>query len=125
NENIHKIVAGTNYSLRIDMEQVDNITAFAVYETFNISDESSYYTLTVSDYSGNASDALRDCSNLKFSTSDKIGGWWHNDNFPCYLSNLNNRYAYLGWSKLTLQNGSPLKYVSMKIKRLLLHVSET
>ncbi|VDI50218.1 Hypothetical predicted protein [Mytilus galloprovincialis] len=124
NENIHKIVSGTNYSLRVDMEQIDNITAFAVYQTFNISDESSNYTLTISDHSGNASDALGVCSHGKFSTSNEKGGWWRSDKFPCYFFNLNIRYANLRWRNSYL-NGFPLKYVSMKIKRLLLHGSET
>lgn len=68
NENINKIVARTNYSLRVDMEQLDNTTAFAVYQTFKISDESSSYTLTIFDYSGNASKfiMLMDHNNLEY-----------------------------------------------------------
>ncbi|XP_063419171.1 fibrinogen-like protein 1 [Mytilus trossulus] len=52
NANIHKIVAGTNHSLRVDIEDKDNKTYGADYHIFNVSDERSNYTLTIVDQSG-------------------------------------------------------------------------
>lgn len=52
NENIHKIVAGTNHSMRVDIENIDTGMYFADYHTFKVSDESSNYTLIIVDQSG-------------------------------------------------------------------------
>ncbi|VDI84275.1 Hypothetical predicted protein [Mytilus galloprovincialis] len=121
NGNIHKIVSGTNHLLKVDMKvSVDDSTAFALYQIFNISDESSNYTLTISNYSGNAGDAMRYDNNMQFSTFDRRGsntcrgGWWYGVN-RCDRVILNGLYSNIYWDKQLYI--SPLKSVSMKIKR--------
>ncbi|CAG2247859.1 unnamed protein product [Mytilus edulis] len=113
NENIHKIVAGTNHSLRVDIENMDTGMYFADYHTFNVSDESSNYTLIIVDQSGKDGQAI--CNNLQFSTSSDQNGWWHYASTCSDIYNLNKKYSKLIWNYG--QYEKYLKFASMKIKR--------
>lgn len=84
-----------NYSLRIDMKDLDGEKRFALYKNFWIGNEDHYYKLHVSSYSGNAGNSLNDANGKNFATKDKDlgkhvvfykGAWWHNS---CYETNLN------------------------------------
>ena len=71
---------GTDYTLRVDLENYENETRYAKYSTFNIGDSTTEYTITVEGYSGDAGESLAYCHNgMKFSTQDRdndqfIGG---------------------------------------------------
>ena len=89
--------------LRIDLEDFENETRYAVYSNFSLSDASDYYRLSVSGYSGDAGDhptGLESYHNgQQFSTYDvgpwvscaqlNSGGWWFDN---CAYVNLNGLY---------------------------------
>ncbi|XP_023310073.1 angiopoietin-related protein 2-like [Anoplophora glabripennis] len=91
-------------TLRIELEDFENHSAWAEYNTFRISPEADNYRLTIGGYSGNATDSFSGHNDSQFSTYDKIndaapeccpcavsygGGWWFN---RCFESNLNGIY---------------------------------
>jgi ficolin len=91
-------------SLRVDMEDFDGHKKYAQYRQFHIDNAVSKYTITVTNYSGNAGDSLIFHNQMKFSTRDKDndisnrkcarrskGAWWYRD---CHASNLNGQYLY-------------------------------
>ena len=101
--NIHRLTKEGSNTLRVDLEDFEGNTAYANYSTFNVSDGSTEYILTVGGYSGDAEDRLTTYHNgMRFSTrdndNDNIGGncavdyngaWWFN---YCFESHLNGRY---------------------------------
>ncbi|XP_063446800.1 fibroleukin-like [Mytilus trossulus] len=56
NDNIYLIVKHKAYTVRFDFEAFTGETAYAIYDTFNVLDETTNYTLHISDYSGTAED---------------------------------------------------------------------
>nr|KAG5688079.1 hypothetical protein BaRGS_007124 [Batillaria attramentaria] len=52
--NIHRLTSSDNYSLRVDLTDWDNTTAYALYDTFYIDGPDQNYTLHVDGYSGTA-----------------------------------------------------------------------
>ena len=122
------------YELRIDLEDFDGNTAHAVYQDFSISSEEDRYRLSVSTYTGDAGDSLRDNVGWSFSTQDMDwddrfwdncadkhqGAWWYRD---CSRSNLNGRYGQRsgddGWSGIywhSWKRFKSLKKTEMKIR---------
>ena len=102
NEIIHTLTQMSPHRLRVDLTQWNGVYTFAVYDTFRIANENSRYRLTISGYSGNASDGLIAHNNYVFDTKDSdttgcavkyMSGWWLHS---CYISNLNNIYWYEG-----------------------------
>ncbi|XP_063058416.1 fibrinogen like 1B [Engraulis encrasicolus] len=122
NENMHSLLTGDDYLLKIDLMDWNGEKSFAIYDRFKISDEKDRYRLSVGGYSGPAGDALSGGSNMveqwsaslggmQFTTRDEDndrytqgncaeenkGGWWYN---RCHAANLNGRYyrggAYKG-----------------------------
>ncbi|VDI54469.1 Hypothetical predicted protein [Mytilus galloprovincialis] len=76
NDNLHYILLQNAYKVRFDLEDFDGNTAYALYNTFNVSNEESGYTLSISDYSGTAGDSMKDSQgnthdNFMFSTIDR------------------------------------------------------
>ncbi|KAF8784160.1 Angiopoietin-related protein 1 like protein [Argiope bruennichi] len=70
-------------------------------ETFRCQPEicltDSSYTIDISGYSGNATDAMHNHNGCVFSTKDReaveseqvhLSGWWHGDNFFCNLNGI-------------------------------------
>lgn len=53
-DNLHKILSTRNYKLRIDLEDLDDDTAYAEYDTFGVGSESTNYIFTISGYNGDA-----------------------------------------------------------------------
>ncbi|UYV68817.1 FIBCD1 [Cordylochernes scorpioides] len=84
------------------MWTVEGDHSHAIYNHFKVGPESSNFTLTVDDYSGEAGDSLSYHSGSQFSTWDHyahpemrncaaefFGGWWYND---CHKVSLNGPY---------------------------------
>ena len=133
---IHRLTQdGTDYTLRVDLEDFDNETRYAKYSTFNIGDNTTDYTITVGGYSGDAGDSLAYHNGRKFSTKDRdndlnsgncavafSGAWWYN---TCHASNLNG--LYLRGSHKSFANGiewtawkgyyCSLKFSEMKVRK--------
>ncbi|GIY70605.1 techylectin-5A [Caerostris extrusa] len=85
NENIHALTHQGRCEVRFDLEDVQGEQRYAIYTNFRIEDESSDYTLHVSNYTGNAGDGMQHHNKKKFATKDKDhnegarflrGGWW-------------------------------------------------
>ena len=69
---IHRLTQdGTDYTLRVDLEDFENETRYAKYSTFNIGDNTTDYTITVGGYSGDAEDSLAYHNGRKFTTKDR------------------------------------------------------
>ena len=76
---------------------------YAVYTTFEISNEADGYRLKIGGFSGNARDSMSNHNGMKFSTKDqdndilpssncardREGAWWHK---KCFSSHLNGRH---------------------------------
>ncbi|XP_061176270.1 ficolin-2-like [Saccostrea echinata] len=103
NDAIHALTKDQDQELRIDLQRFNGNTAYAEYSTFYIGNEADKYPLTVSGYTGTASDSFTYHNGNKFSTKDQDndrdsrhcavqfhGGWWYYD---CHRSNLNGQYA--------------------------------
>ncbi|XP_019855865.1 PREDICTED: ryncolin-1-like [Amphimedon queenslandica] len=100
---IHRLTKEGSNTLRVDLGDFDNSTAYANYSTFSVSDGSTEYILAVGGYSGTAGDSMNYQNGRRFSTRDNdnderpegncaqwyTGAWWYNG---CYRSNLNGRY---------------------------------
>ena len=108
---IHRLTKEGSNTLRVDLGDFEGNTSYASYSTFNVSDGSTEYILTVGGYSGTAGDGLIDSNlahpsshnGMKFSTRDSDndnnsggncadyynGAWWFNS---CFQSHLNGPY---------------------------------
>ncbi|XP_019857817.1 PREDICTED: ryncolin-2-like [Amphimedon queenslandica] len=101
---IHRLTKEGSNTLRVDLGDFEGNTAYAKYSTFNVSDGSTEYILTVGGYSGTAGNSLALHNGWRFSTRDNdndkygagyncaqywTGAWWYND---CHNSNLNGLY---------------------------------
>ena len=100
---IHRLTKEGSNTLRVDLGDFEGNTSYANYSTFNVSNSSTEYILTVGGYSGTAGDSLTVNHNgRRFSTRDNdndmwpdncaqyyTGAWWYNS---CHNSNLNGRY---------------------------------
>ena len=51
-DKIHRLSASGQNVLRVDLESFENETAYAIYESFSVGDESEVYILNVGNYSG-------------------------------------------------------------------------
>ena len=129
---IHRLTQdGTDYTLRVDLEDFENETRYAKYSTFNIGDNTTDYTITVGGYSGDAEDSLAYHNGRKFTTKDRDndqyflncavrfnGAWWYHD---CYYSNLNgvylNKINPKGVNWRYFRDLHSLKFTEMKLKR--------
>eukprot|EP00058_Branchiostoma_floridae_P005604 XP_002591092.1 hypothetical protein BRAFLDRAFT_62610 [Branchiostoma floridae] len=101
-DKIHNLTSQNSYELYVELGDWESNVVHAKYATFSIGDESTYYTLHIGGYSGDAGDSLSLHNGGKFSARDKdndassgsciiwfSGGWWYNN---CALSVLNGPY---------------------------------
>ena len=58
NTNIHRLTSQSRYELRIDLEDFNGSTRYAVYKTFSLTSEQDHFRLNVGEYSGNAGTIL-------------------------------------------------------------------
>ena len=131
-DKIHRLTKQAQ-TLCVDLMDFRGRRVQAEYRRFQVSDESSKYSLTVTSYSGNAGDALNGHNGMAFTTKDNDndkrnancairykGAWWYED---CHSSNLNGLYLktansqnYSGIVWSTWQHGIPLKFTEMKLR---------
>ncbi|XP_013105987.2 fibrinogen C domain-containing protein 1-like [Stomoxys calcitrans] len=103
-QKIHEFTSQTPQELLIVLKDWDNNTRFALYDHFEIGNESEFYSLkNLGKYQGNAGDDLNSYKGMKFSTYDSDndidessncaelfdGAWWFTD---CGLGNVNGPY---------------------------------
>ena len=128
NDAIHQLTSRSSYRLKVVLKNTDNVTAYAIYDTFQISDESDGYRLTVGDYHGDAGDSLSQHNGQMFSTLDRdndghtdlacavryTGAWWF---YNCLYSDLNGPYLGINaW--MPLSSELPLKETTMMIQKI-------
>ncbi|KAI0230102.1 Tenascin-R [Lamellibrachia satsuma] len=114
------------YTLRIDMEDFENATRYAVYSNFSVASEDDMYRLSLGAYTGTAGDSLTWHDGMAFSTMDRdndvytghcaqlfMGGWWYKQ---CGLTRLNGVYHSsirgISWYRFSYS----LKKVEMKLR---------
>merc|ERR1712168_1663942 len=131
------------YELRVDMEDFEGESAFALYTTFSIGSEEDGYKLNVGGFKdGNAKDGLGKHNGQMFSTYDRdqdddrwkdcakkhVGGFWYYSvmtSVPCANTNPNGVYL---WGEKDTETGVSwwpwkrayysVKSISMKIRTL-------
>ena len=138
NEALHQMTSSTNYMLKVNLTNWDNITKYAVYDIFRIADEADGYRLTIGGYCGDAGDSMTgDHNRQMFSTKDRDndmwdnhcaqarqGGWWYqfcgdaNLNGVYYHDNNNVRGWGINWFKWPNFEGNSLKETTMMIKEV-------
>jgi len=131
NENLHDLTKTENApkksTLMINIKK-NGAKIWAKYNSFEISNETSKYVLSVSGFSGNTSDQLRYHNGMMFSTHDNDndqssqnsastynGGWWFGDGYYSYLNGLYGDRTCKGIS-WTSCNESPT-FTKMKVRR--------
>ncbi|KAF8787964.1 Techylectin-5B like protein [Argiope bruennichi] len=125
NENVRALCL-KGCKIRFDLVDKDGVKRFAVFEKFNLI--GSNYTIDISGYSGNATDAMRHHNGYVFSTKDKdfskkanvyMSGWWHGERYYCNLNGIyqpgksGSQYVY--WWKES-NDYYNLLAVEMKVK---------
>ena len=133
--NIHRLTPqGSNY-LRVDLGDFEGSKAYAKYNSFEILDSYTKYTLVIGGYTGTTGDSLTYSNMMKFTTKNKdndlngsncakafSGAWWFKD---CFRVHLNAPYS-LSSSVSTWQgiiwndfrgNQYSLKLTEMKVRR--------
>ena len=58
NDNLHRLTAIGNSTMRVDLEDFDGDIRYAVYTAFKVADEADKYGLLIGGYSGTAGDAM-------------------------------------------------------------------
>ena len=58
NDNLHRITAAGNMTLRVDLEDFDGNITFAKYSFFTVADSADKYRLWIGGYNGTAGDSL-------------------------------------------------------------------
>ncbi|XP_067135613.1 techylectin-5A-like [Centruroides vittatus] len=90
NDRIFSLTNQGNYSLRIDIKDIDGKRRYAIYREFWIENEDQYYRIHLSGFEGHGGYSLSYSNNKKFSTKDNEnneglcaekfkGGWWYAD----------------------------------------------
>lgn len=101
-ETLHILTETSAYELRVDLEDWNGNTAYAVYSDFSVG-AGTDYTLTVGGHNGTAGDSLNYHNRMRFSTRDndqdehsencavkRQGGFWYNS---CSSANVNGAYG--------------------------------
>ncbi|XP_067028471.1 ficolin-2-like isoform X1 [Acropora muricata] len=102
NDNLHRITASDNMTLRVDLEDFEGNVTFAEYSIFKVADASDKYRLLIGGYNGTAGDSMAFQNKMRFSAKDQDndirdihcavtfkGAWWYRN---CHTSNLNGQY---------------------------------
>ena len=134
---IHRLTPDGKNTLRVDLGDFENDTAYAQYMKFNIHDANSEYSIILDNYTGTAGNALDYHNIMQFSTRDEDhdtrndhncaeeaqAGWWF---FSCYSAHLTGPYIPGGrthrdwfgiiWCEWKGRKYS-LKFAEMKVRR--------
>lgn len=124
NDRLHQLTKDGQYKLRVDLlSQFNGRWYWAEYDGFSVADESTDYTLFVSDYSGNAGDGMTvdgvtnyNINGAKFQTydhyvqsdcisashSDKVGGFWYTRHRYCGHAQVNRHLQDFAWKSLPI-----------------------
>ena len=134
---IHRLTASAAQQLRVDLEDFDGNTAYALYRSFIVYGAADQYRLQVSEYTGSAGDAMEFSSGQRFSTYDRDNDqspdffcarqhgspWWHNH---CSYAHLNGNYhftRFIGSRESSVNwyhwkgNWYSMKKANMKVRR--------
>ena len=58
NDNLHRLIVADDVMLKVDMEDLKGILAYAEYMTFKVADEGAKYQLSIGGYRGTAGDSM-------------------------------------------------------------------
>ena len=58
NDNLHRLTAAGNVSLRVDLEDFEGNITYAEYETFQVADQTDKYRILIGGYNGTAGDGM-------------------------------------------------------------------
>ena len=58
NDNLHRLTAAGDVTLRVDLEDFEGNIRYAEYTTFKVADEADKYRLLIGGYSGTAGDSM-------------------------------------------------------------------
>ena len=58
NDNLHRLIVADDVMLKVDMEDLKGILAYAEYMTFKVADEGAKYQLSIGGYRGTAGDSV-------------------------------------------------------------------
>lgn len=128
NEALHRLTRDNCTSLRVDLTDIYGSHWRAEYDNFLVESENTGYRLSVSGYSGNATDALSYQNGMSFSAKDRDmdissadcaanyrGGWWFSH---CQHANLNGRYSLgLAWYQSDNNRWMAVASSVMSVKR--------
>ena len=133
---IHRLTASAAQQLRVDLEDIDGNTAYALYNRFTVYGAADQYRLQKSEYTGSAGDAMEYDSEQKFSTYDRDNDpnpnrfcareygspWWHYSD--CSYAHLNGIYHNTRFSERGSVNWyywerswKSMKKANMKVRR--------
>ncbi|KAL2086397.1 hypothetical protein ACEWY4_017456 [Coilia grayii] len=85
-ESLSQLTSRKRYQLRVDIEDFDGSTVYALYATFSVGSEDEGYKLSISGFRNRgAGDALSYYNGMKFSTFDKDQDTWHGN---CAAANI-------------------------------------
>ena len=65
NDNLHRLTAIANVTMRADLEDFDGNIRYAEYTTFKVADESDNYRLLIGGYRGTAGDSMAASHSLR------------------------------------------------------------
>ena len=60
NDNLHRLTAAGNVSLRVDLEDFEGNITYAEYATFKVADQTDKYRILIGGYSGTAGDGMNE-----------------------------------------------------------------